>query len=91
MILVLIAGKVYIVIGILLSLISFFVKQKATCLTITCTLYMAGILNVMIYNYAIKAPSALDVYKSETVLKITNKDKVPVDSVVIYKKGDNHE
>ena len=87
MILVLIAGKVYIVIGILLSLISFFVKQKATCLTITCTLYMVGILNVMIYNYAIKAPSALDVYKGKTVLKITCEDKVPVDTVVIYKKG----
>lgn len=88
MILVLIAGKVYIVIGILLSLISFFVKQKATCLTITCTLYMAGILNVMIYNYAIKAPSTPHTYKSETVLKITNKDTIHVDSVVIYKKGE---
>lgn len=88
MILVLIAGKVYIVIGILLSLISFFVKQKATCLTITCTLYMAGILNVMIYNYAIKAPSAPYTYKGKTVLKITYEDKVPVDTVVIYKKGE---
>lgn len=88
MILVLIAGKVYIVIGILLSLISFFVKQKGICLTITCTLYMAGILNVMIYNYAIKAPSAPYTYKGKTVLKITYEDKVPVDTVVIYKKGE---
>ena len=87
MILVLITGKVYIVVGILLSLISFFVLQKGTCLTITCTLYMAGILNVMIYNYATKAQSAPYTYKSETVLKITNKDTIHVDSVVIYKKG----
>ena len=44
-------------------------------------------LNVIIYNYVIKVPSALDVYKGKTVLKITYEDKVPVDSVVIYKKG----
>lgn len=49
---------------------------------------MAGILNVMIYNYAIKAPSTPHTYKSETVLKITNKDTIHVDSVVIYKKGE---
>lgn len=88
MILVLIAGKVYIVIGILLSLISFFVKQKGICFTITWTLYMVGILNVMIYNYVIKAPSAPYTYKDKTVLKITYEDKVPVDTVVIYKKGE---
>lgn len=87
MILVLIAGMLYIVVGILISLISFFLKQKGICLTITFTLYIAGILNVMIYNYAIKAPSAPYTYKSETVLKITYKDTIHVDSVVIYKKG----
>jgi hypothetical protein len=48
---------------------------------------MAGILNVMIYNYVTKAQSAPYTYKSETVLKITNKDTIHVDSVVIYKKG----
>ena len=32
------------------------------------------------------APTALDVYKGNTELKITYEGKVPVDSVVIYKK-----
>ena len=32
-------------------------------------------------------PTALDVYKGKTELKITYDGKIPVDSVVIYKKG----
>lgn len=87
MILVLIAGMLYMAVGILISIISCFLKQKGTCLTIAFTLYIAGTLNAMIYNYAIKAPSAPYTYKSETVPKITHKDTIHVDSVVIYKKG----
>lgn len=86
MILVLIAGMLYMAVGILISIISCFLKQKGICLTIAFTLYIAGILNVIIYH-ATEAPSALDVYKGKTVLKITYEDKVPVDTVVIYKKG----
>ena len=55
-------------------------------LTIALTLIIAGILNIIIYH-ATEAPSALDVYKGKTILKITYEDKVPVDTVVIYKKG----
>lgn len=88
MILVLIAGMLYMAVGILISIISCFLKQKDICLTIAFTLYIAGTLNAMIYNYAIKAPSAPYTYKSETVLKITHKDTIHVDSVVIYKKGE---
>ena len=54
-------------------------------LTITLILYIVGILNITTYNYTI-TPSALDVYKGKTVLKITYEDKIPVDTVVIYKK-----
>lgn len=32
-------------------------------------------------------PTALDVYKGKTELRITYDGKVPVDTVVIYKKG----
>ena len=32
------------------------------------------------------APTALDVYQGNTELKITYKGKIPVDTVVIYKK-----
>ena len=41
-----------------------------------------------IAGYINATPSALDVYKGKTELRITYDGKVPVDSVVIYKKGD---
>ncbi len=89
MILVLIAGMLYMVVGLLISLICLFLKRYDSIgWTIAFTLYIAGTLNAMIYNYAIKAPSAPYTYKSETVLKITHKDTIPVDTVVIYKKGE---
>ena len=60
MILVLIAGMLYMAVGILVSIISCFLKQKGICLTIAFTLYIAGILNVIIYH-ATEAPSAVSV------------------------------
>ena len=88
MILVLIIGILYMVVGLLIILIYLILKRYDNIgWTIALTLNMVGMLNVMIYNYAIKDPSALDVYKGKTVLKITYEDKVPVDTVVIYKKG----
>ena len=87
MTIILIIGMLYLVVGFLIYLISLFLKRyDSICLTITCTLYMTGILNIIIC-YANEAPSALDVYKGKTILKITYEDKVPVDTVVIYKKG----
>lgn len=74
--------------GFLTSLIWIFLKTEDIDWTITLILYIVGILNITTYNYTI-TPSALDVYKGKTVLKITYEDKVPVDTVVIYKKGDN--
>lgn len=88
MTIILIIGMLYIVVGILISLICLFLKRyDSKGLTIALTLNIAGILNVIIYH-ATEAPSALDVYKGKTVLKITYEDKVPVDTVVIYKKGE---
>lgn len=40
-----------------------------------------------IIAYIDATPTALDVYKGKTELKITYESKVPVDTVVIYKKG----
>lgn len=34
-------------------------------------------------------PSAMDVYEGKTVLKVTYKDDVPVDSIVRFKEVDN--
>lgn len=39
-----------------------------------------------IMTYIINTPTALDVYKGKTELRITYEGKTPVDSVVIYKK-----
>lgn len=88
MTIILIIGILYMVVGLLIILIYLFLERYNNIgWTIALTLNMVGMLNVIIYNYAIKAPSALDVYKGKTVLKITYEDKVPVDTVVIYKKG----
>ena len=88
MTIILIIGILYMVVGLLIILIYLFLERYNNIgWTIALTLNMAGILNVMIYDYVIKAPSALDVYKGKTVLKINYEDKVPVDTVVIYKKG----
>lgn len=40
-----------------------------------------------IMAYISNTPTALDVYKDKTELRITYDGKIPVDSVVIYKKG----
>lgn len=89
MTIILIIGMLYMVVGLLILLICLFLKRYDSIIgwTITLTLNIAGILNVIIYH-ATEAPSALDVYKGKTVLKITYEDKVPVDTVVIYKKGE---
>lgn len=34
-------------------------------------------------------PKAIDVYRGKTELKVTYEDSIPVDTVVIYKKGDS--
>lgn len=89
MTIILIIGILYMVVGLLIILIYLFLERYNNIgWTIALTLNMVGILNVMIYDYVIKVPSALDVYKGKTVLKITYEDKVPVDTVVIYKKGE---
>lgn len=89
MTIILIIGILYMVVGLLIILIYLFLERyNSIYWTIALTLNIVGMLNVIIYNYTIKAPSALDVYKGKTVLKITYEDKVPVDTVVIYKKGE---
>ena len=43
-----------------------------------------GLLLIIVYIN--RTPTALDVYKGNTELRITYEGKTPVDSVVIYKK-----
>lgn len=50
-------------------------------------LFIIGIIGlVFIIRYLIDTPAALDVYEGNTELRITYEGKVPVDSVVIFKK-----
>ena len=87
MTIILIIGMLYIAVGFLIILTYLSLERYDNIgWTIALTLIIAGILNIIIYH-ATEAPSALDVYKGKTVLKITYEDKVPVDTVVIYKKG----
>ena len=87
MTIILIIGMLYIAVGFLIILTYLSLERNDNIgWTIALTLIIAGILNIIIYH-ATEAPSALDVYKGKTVLKITYEDKVPVDTVVIYKKG----
>lgn len=46
---------------------------------------LAVFISLAIY-YKIDTPSAIDVYRGKTVLKITYEGDTPVDSCVIYKK-----
>ena len=88
MTIILIIGMLYIAVGLLIILTYLSLERDDNIgWTIALTLIIAGILNIIIYH-ATEAPSALDVYKGKTVLKITYEDKVPVDTVVIYKKGE---
>ena len=88
MTIILIIGMLYIAVSFLIILTYLSLERYDNIgWTIALTLIIAGILNIIIYH-ATEAPSALDVYKGKTVLKITYEDKVPVDTVVIYKKGE---
>lgn len=55
-----------------------------TALSIVLSIIAVGLSFIM--KYMNNTPTALDVYKGKTELRITYKDKTPIDSVVIYKK-----
>lgn len=51
----------------------------SVCMLAT-TIFILGILIIHIGN-----PSAMDVYRGKTILQITYKNNVPIDSTVVYK------
>lgn len=70
------------VIGICANIIQ---EEGNTVLSIV-LLIIAVIGLSFIMAYINNTPTALDVYKGKTELRITYEGKTPVDSVVIYKK-----
>ena len=52
---------------------------------LVCSLFLYSLLVFFLLLYNIDKPKAIDVYKGKTTLEITYKDRVPVDSTVVWK------
>ena len=73
---------VFIVIGICTTIIN----EDRNIIWASVLLVIAFIGEIFIIYDINNTPTALDVYRGNTELRITYEGKVPVDSVVIYKK-----
>lgn len=87
MIVFLVFGILFMVVAIVLFHIC--ADKKDIKPAIALILYAAGMLNILIYSNGDTHPSPMDVYRGKTELRITYDGKTPVDSTVIYKKGEN--
>ena len=79
----LIIGITSIVFVLLFGLISI----QESCGILICTLNIGIVCLGMVFimSYFKKTLTAKDVYQGKTELRITYEDKIPIDSVVIYK------
>ena len=50
-----------------------------------CTLFVYSFLVFILSLSCVSKPSAIDVYRNKTTLEITYKDRVPIDSTVVWK------
>lgn len=80
------------IIGLIISIVALAIiliidkKENGDCFKSWCTILLscwALISLVSLITYY--TPTALDVYQGKTTLKITYRDNVAVDSVVVYK------
>lgn len=77
----------FIIVTIVIVLCVIEIKEEGDIVLSKVLLIIAIIgLLFIIVSYISNAPTALDVYKGKTKLRITYEGKTPVDSVVIYKK-----
>lgn len=77
----------FIIVTIVIVLCVIEIKEEGNIVLSKVLLIIAIIgLLFIIVSYISNAPTALDVYKGKTELRITYEGKTPVDSVVIYKK-----
>lgn len=88
MIVFLVFGIQFMVVAIVLFLICANGEQKGIKPAIALFFYATGILNILVYSNGDTRPSPMDVYRGKTELRITYEGKTPVDSTVIYKKGE---
>ena len=87
MIVFLVSGILFMAVGLVIFFICANIEQNGIKPIVALILCATGMLNILFYSNGDIHPSAMDVYKGKTVLRITYEDKVPVDTVVIYKKG----
>lgn len=87
---------IFLYLGLILfciGLIGFiFLLKCITCsvtpVMICCTLFCVGVVTILCWTIDRDiTPAAMDVYQGKTTLSITYEDGVPVDSIVIFKKG----
>ena len=77
----------FIIVTIVIVLCVIEIKEEGNIVLSKVLLIIAIIgLLFIIVSYISNAPTALDVYKGKTELRITYEGKTPVYSVVIYKK-----
>ena len=76
----------FIVIFIVIATCTIKIKEDGNGFFAVVLLILAFIGLVFICVYIANTPTALDVYQGNTELRITYEGKVPVDSVVIFKK-----
>lgn len=50
-------------------------------------LFIYSLLVLLLSFFYIRKPKAIDVYKGNTTLEITYKNKVPIDSTVVWKNN----
>lgn len=60
-------------------------KEELLAKFLFCALHLYLFLVILLLISYITKPKAIDVYKGKTTLEITYKDKVPIDSTVVWK------
>ena len=81
----------FIIIAFVITICANVIKDEGH-IAISIVFFIVAVIGLLFIMADIsKTPTALDVYKGKTELRITYDGKVPVDTVVIYKKGGYHD
>ena len=60
-------------------------NEELAAKSLTCSLVLYPFLVLLLLISYMKKPTAIDVYEGKTTLEITYRDKVPIDSIVVWK------
>lgn len=59
--------------------------EECECARLLITLFVLSFISCTLLWIHLMKPTAIDVYEGKTTLEITYKDKVPIDSTVVWK------